>query len=364
MDSVVENKYKNVLSSLNIEVSKKLDGEYDAEEIVSAFQNFFFNKMFLDITAIKNYKDITNLQKLSMAIDMDKVILLLDKDDEISDSNLFLSQLVGMGIYNFTKDENALMYLYNNPNVYRDVAYYQNTNNVNLENIPLDTEDDNSINIPSKKILGIKNITTSAGATTLCYAIKKVLSSYYNVKVIELDKEELKYFNDPETISIKNEQLENTIKNNNDTDMFIIDLNKSSKDSICSEILYLIEPTTIKLNELSMVNPKIFNDLKGKNIILNKSLLDSNDIANFEVESKLKVFYNLRPFNDKKDVSNIILPLLSKIGYVKEEITEDNPIEEEEEDKSIKKSFFNLFKRNNILIIGLTFIYFYCRIML
>ena len=34
--------------------------------------------MILDITAIKNYKDIKNLQKLSISLDMDKVILVLD----------------------------------------------------------------------------------------------------------------------------------------------------------------------------------------------------------------------------------------------------------------------------------------------
>ncbi len=33
-----------------------------------------------------------------------------------------------MGIYNFTKDQNNLMYLYTNPNVYRDVAYLQKKN--------------------------------------------------------------------------------------------------------------------------------------------------------------------------------------------------------------------------------------------
>lgn len=56
---------------------------------------------------------------------MDKVILLLDKDDSISSSEPFLAKLVNMGIYNFTKDQNNLMYLYTNPNVYRDVAYLQ-----------------------------------------------------------------------------------------------------------------------------------------------------------------------------------------------------------------------------------------------
>ena len=126
MDTVISNKYSDVFNSLDIEVSKRLKGEYDVDEIVSTFKNFFFNKMFLDITAIKDYKDLSNLQKLSMNINMDKVILLLDKDDAISDSKTFLSKLVNMGIYNFTKDSNSLMYLYNNPNVYRDVAYLQN----------------------------------------------------------------------------------------------------------------------------------------------------------------------------------------------------------------------------------------------
>ena len=108
MDTVVGNKYISILNELNIEVSKKIEGEFEASEIINTFQNYFFNKMFLDITAIKNYKDLTNLQKLSMGINMDKVILLLDAEDPISDSSFFLSKLVGMGIYNFTKDKNNL----------------------------------------------------------------------------------------------------------------------------------------------------------------------------------------------------------------------------------------------------------------
>ena len=88
MDTVIANKYSSILNELNIEVSKKLEGEFDVDEIISTFGNYFFNKMFLDITAIKDYKNLTNLQKLSMGINMDKVILLLDKEDPISDSNV------------------------------------------------------------------------------------------------------------------------------------------------------------------------------------------------------------------------------------------------------------------------------------
>ena len=84
MDTVVGNKYLDVFNNLDIEVSKKLEGVYTVDEIIKSFSNFFFNRMFLDITSIKDYKDISNLKELSMSIDMDKVILLLDKDDAIN----------------------------------------------------------------------------------------------------------------------------------------------------------------------------------------------------------------------------------------------------------------------------------------
>ena len=78
MNVIVANKYQTMLQGLDIDIIKTMYGEYDADEIVSTFQNFYFQRMILDITAIKNYKDITNLQKLSISLDMDKVILLLD----------------------------------------------------------------------------------------------------------------------------------------------------------------------------------------------------------------------------------------------------------------------------------------------
>ena len=39
--------------------------------------------MILDITAIKDYKNIANIQKLSVSLDMDKVILLLDESKRV-----------------------------------------------------------------------------------------------------------------------------------------------------------------------------------------------------------------------------------------------------------------------------------------
>lgn len=329
MDTVISNKYSSVLNELDIEVSKKLEGEYTVDEIISQFKNFFFNKMFLDITAIKDYKDLTNLQKLSMSIDMDKVILLLDKDDSISDSEPFLAKLVNMGIYNFTKDQNNLMYLYTNPNIYRDVAYLQKIDTGENNN----TTTDSSHSVSNKRIIGIKNITDSAGATSLIYMLKKVLSSYYSVMALEVDKRDLTYFKDKDTLTVKDDEINNIINKYNSIDIFLLDLNKSNKDYLCTDVLYLVEPSILKLNKLAIINPKIINDIKGKKVVLNKSLLSESEIADFEVETRIKVYYNIPPLNDKKDNSDILSPLLEKLGYIKKS-----------EETKKKKSIFDFLK--------------------
>ena len=78
MNVIVSNKNQGLLSSLDVDIIKSINGEFTVDEIIGTFSNFFFNRMFLDITAVKDYKDTANIQKLSMNIDMNKVILLLD----------------------------------------------------------------------------------------------------------------------------------------------------------------------------------------------------------------------------------------------------------------------------------------------
>ena len=82
-----------------------------------------------------------------------------------------------------------------------------------------------------------------------------------------------------------------------------------------------------------MLNPKLINDIKGKMVVLNKSVLSKSEQADFEVETGIKVFHNIPPLNDKKDNSDILLPLLEKLGYIKKE---------EEQEK--KKSIFDFLK--------------------
>ena len=124
MNVIVSNKNQGLLSSLDIDVIKSINGQFTADEIISTFSNFFFNKMFLDLTAIQNYTKINNIKQLSVGLDVSKIILLLN-NDPIVNGDGYISSLISMGIYNFARTEEELIYLYNNPNSYRDVAHLQ-----------------------------------------------------------------------------------------------------------------------------------------------------------------------------------------------------------------------------------------------
>ena len=69
MNVIVSNKYQSMLQNLGVDIIKEMNGEFDVDEIISTFDNFFYQRMILDITAIKNYKNISNLQKLSISLE-------------------------------------------------------------------------------------------------------------------------------------------------------------------------------------------------------------------------------------------------------------------------------------------------------
>lgn len=343
MNVIISGKNKEIVDKLDIEVIKRLDGEYTVEEIIETFQNFFFNKMIIDITAIKNYQDIRNIQKLSISFDMNKIIMLLDPKSDMATPE-FLSKLISMGIYNFTTNIEGLTYLYNNPNGYKDVAQYHSIDTMILEE-PIEPEPQpnllDAFNIepeekkepfiqtfvnneetknekPTKKrIIGIKSITPGAGATTLTYLMKKQLEKKYNVLAIEVEKRDFIYYNDKTLLSLSNGVIGETLKTNNDKDVILVDLNGSkAAENYCDEVLNLIEPSIIKINRLLSIKPKILNELREKKVILCPSLLTDKDIKDFEYESRLKVYYNLKPVDDHSK-SDEIANLLVKLGFNK-----------------------------------------------
>lgn len=391
MNVIIANKYKDMLMQLDIDVIKSIEGVYDAEEISDMFQNFFFQSMILDITAIKDYKNINNLQKLSMGLDMDKIIFVLDDSPE-STSSEYLSKLISLGIYNFTRNKEGIKYLLQHPNSYRDVADLhqlsasvtpksEETNKHNKKkkekkkvkklkeekkvetpivedeepeiNMSMDPEETGELpkvetpiieeekhksflpeveekdtydmspqnlmenDMSSSQIIGIKNVTEHAGATSLIYMIKEQLKDKYNVVGIEVDKVDFTFFKDSELITTSKTELSNEILKQKDADIILIDLNEFNNLDICTDVLYLIEPSTLRLNKLMLRSRDIFEKLKGKKIILNKSLLSDKDVNEFEYEAKTKVFFNLPPIDDKELPNDKLDEFIKKLGFIR-----------------------------------------------
>lgn len=313
MNVIISNKYQSLLASLNIDVIKSINGEFTVEELKMQFSNFYYNKMIIDITAIKDYENINIIQGLSISFDMSKVILLLDDSIKVN-SPMYISQLISMGIYNFTSDINTVKFLIDNPNTYKDVANYHNISGFKK---PVLNEKavDNSKGKMGQKIIGFKNVTDHAGATTLIYLLKLHLEKYYKVKAIEIDKNDFTYFNDSSLESISSITFNDFVVRNSNLDVILVDLNDSDVLQFCHDVVYLIEPGLIQLNKLIRKDSMIFEKLSDKKIVLNRSVLSDKDVEDFEKESGSKVFYNLPCLDDKLDNQSIVNAFLVALGF-------------------------------------------------
>lgn len=328
MNVIISNKYQSMLQSLEIETLKTLNGEFTVEEIISEFKVIFFQRMILDITAIKNYKNIANLQKLAISLDADKIILLLDDDQESGSTN-FQSKLISMGIYNFTQNLEGINYLYNHPNTYRDVAHIQQLDMTmskpEVKTVVQTEYQKETVYVEKSgpKVIGIKNITRQTGATTLTYMMLKQLEKNYKVVAVELDKNDFNYFNSKNLFSKKNHELGNFIAENSNMDAILVDLNENTAaESLCGEVIYLIEPSVIKLNKYMLLNPKGLIPYKGKKVVINQSLLNQKDVLEFEGESRLKIFFNMPPLDEREANIYILNVFLVKLGFTLQEDVE------------------------------------------
>ncbi|MFV0499737.1 MAG: hypothetical protein ACK5NF_06920 [Bacilli bacterium] len=338
MNAIVVNKLKEIVSMLDIDIMKTMDGNFEIEEIISNFSIIYFNKMVLDITAIKHNKSLVTYQKLSIGLDINKIILLLPKDDFNNPD--FLSDLVSLGIYNFTTNREGILYLYNHANAYRDVAQYHKMNRSNVPNtkvvekvvekiveVPIYTQ----VEVPSshnvfsndtivtptyhQRIIGIRNVTEHAGSTTFIHMLYNILKIHYKVACLEVDRADLMYFSSNDYYSTTNLNLANDLNKFSDMDIILLDLNNSTDLSICNELLYLLEPSTIKLNKLIRKNRNIFKELNGKKVILNQSMLSDSDVRDFEAETRIKIFQNIPDLNDRMK-NEAIKQILRKIGIL------------------------------------------------
>lgn len=318
MNVIVANKQQALLANLNIDIIKTINGEFTADEIVEQFSNFFFGRMILDLTALKDYKDLRNLQKISISLAVEKIIIVLPLDDPECNTPQFLSKLISMGVYNFTSNIEGINYLLQNPNSYRDVAHLHQIDEpiVIEKQVMVPGENTTTYVQSASTVIGIKNLTDGAGATTLCNLIKKELKNRgMSVVAIEVGKRDFMYLNDKELISTTEDDLSSVVLRNRDKQVILVDLNRT-EPTICTDVIYLLEPSFIKLNKLMFRDRKIFERLKGKKIMLSKSMLSNSDMAELEYEAKTKFFYNMPVIDDRQNNTEILEDLLIRLGIV------------------------------------------------
>lgn len=323
MNVIIYNE-QNVLANLDIDIIKSITGTYEVNEIVEMFKSFFYSRMILDVTALKYYDDINTYSTLVKGLDPSKIIFYLPEGSSLCTTN-FLSHLINLGIYNFTTNINGVKYLVKKPNTLYDVQHIVNAANVQ-KNVKKSTASGATVTTIEKPtantnkgvtVLGFKNVTDSAGCTTLIYMLKKELAIVYgqqNVLAIEVDKNDFNLFDDKTMISTKSTEVKKVISESK-ANVILVDLNGCTDDSFCGEVIYLIEPSTIKLNRLVRRNREVFNKLSNKKVILNQSLLLNNDVFDFESEAGIKVFYNMPPLDERKR-NAIISDFLTKLGVI------------------------------------------------
>lgn len=336
MNVLITNQQETLLSGLNVEIIKTLRGEYDAEEIIGTFSNFFFGRMILDLTAIKNYQNISNIQKLSIGLPVEKIILLLPANGDYS-TNAYLSKLISMGFYNFTTNLEGVEYLLNNPNTYKDVAHLHQIEPVvavspvasmpgmqSKTNVNENVEQQVLPEAPKVRVIGIKNATDGAGATTLVVTMKKELEKYHglSVKAIEVGKRDFVYFNDKTLVSISKQEYLSEIAKSANYDLVIVDMNDMDENA-CNEVYYLIEPSIIKINKIVKRDKNVFEKLKDQKIIINKSMISNDEITEFATESGLKIFTAIRPFNDRSR-TQVLTGLLNRLGVIHVDTSDGN----------------------------------------
>lgn len=346
MNVIVSNERKNELNNLNIDIIKSVEGVFSVEEIIGMFTNFFFNKMFLDITSIKDYTDYSNLKKLFQSIDPNKIIVYLN---DITNNKEYISDLITLGVYNFTNNYEELLVLFNNPKSFNDVSNLQ----INKSSYDINKEIDEELGVNqkkeftfedftlpgeydgNKKIIGVVNLTSHAGATTLVVQMIKQLNIKYKAIGIEMNKQDFIFFNTFNLYSCTGkDDVLRKIKEHQDVDAVIVDLNQYDYKEFCTDIIYLMEPGVIKVTKLIKKNNRIFEELSGSKIVLNRTNMDIDNVHEFEVETNCKIFSVVSNFRDNLDRVISVDKLLVKLGYTK---LNDNI------DKKGKKGFFSKF---------------------
>ena len=216
-----------------------------------------------------------------------------------------------MGIYNFAHDENELKYLYDNPNSYKDVAHLQV---INEPVIPTNTFEGVDT---SARVIGFKNFTNHAGATSLIYMLQKQLSKHYYTVSLEVNKRDFMFYNDKNMVSCSAKEVNNLLIKYKDANVILVDLNdldSSFCHSFCDDVIYLMESSVLMINKLVMLDNHCFEKVANEKVVLNRSLLNQHDILQLENEANISFYSMLPPLDDRIDNSNVLFPFLEKLN--------------------------------------------------
>lgn len=326
MNIIVTNQNKDLIISANIEIMKELNGVFQVSEIANSFNSIFYKKLIIDATSLDRFPKEDVLKELAKTFDTEKLILFLPPNEP--PPRKFLSFLVSINIYNFTDNVKGLVELVNRSNTYDDVKEYATvpiSDNERVENNQIDFESENYASSSGQVILGVYNVTKDTNSTNLCYLLKKNLKEVYkkNVVALEIDKNDFVYYADKDMYSVTSQRLGEFFSVFSNMDVIIVDLANNKNVDSCTDIIYLVDPSLYRINQLMMINRGAFNTLKGKKVVLDNSLLSDHEISIFAKEAGISVYFNLPPLNDRI-VNPVLNTLLSKLGLVEIQGSDDN----------------------------------------
>lgn len=123
---VISNKLKSVVDSSKLADAdcKYAIGYYSTDDCIRTLSSYEMDYLIIDITSLKDAFEVNSWKKFSEFFNPEKTIILLDETKSYSNIE-FLSMLVTMGFYNFTKTGEGLLQLMQYPNTYSNVSKYQ-----------------------------------------------------------------------------------------------------------------------------------------------------------------------------------------------------------------------------------------------
>ncbi|MCR5483745.1 MAG: hypothetical protein K6E99_05025 [Bacilli bacterium] len=326
MNVIVVNENKMILDQLDVDVIKKIEGQFDVSELLSKFVNLYFDKLIIDVTSIRDYTNLQVMEKFAHDVDASRVILLLN-DTPIVNSNEYLANLVKNGIYNFSRNLEGIKFLYNTPNSLSNVEYILNqpkdsvgfsTGTTSATYLNNDNKSPLNLQIAGKKIIGLSNMTMHAGASTLTNMMVRQLNAAGIPAIgVEINRQDLIYYRSDKLFSCMSRiELERVLKDNSDAAGVIIDLNDFPEaDKYCNTIVYLVEPSFIRLTKCIRRNKNAFVERKNDKVVLNMSFVSDDEVYDFEIETGVKVFDNIPPLNDRDTNAVEINDFLKKLGF-------------------------------------------------